>query len=83
MVTGGVLCGGAMVAGALSGSDPATPAWLAQPAAWTVPAAFAVMILVSRATKHRVPRTLTRVMTRLHTTGTGAGDRTLDGVGRP
>ena len=27
------------------------PSWLAQPAAWTVPAAFAVMVLVSRATK--------------------------------
>jgi hypothetical protein len=70
MVTGGVLCGGALVAGALSGpaaSGAAMPPWLAQPAAWTVPAAFAVMVLVSRATKDRVPRTLTKVMTRLHT----------------
>jgi cation/acetate symporter len=66
MVTGGVLCGGAMVAGSvLSGTG--TPAWLAQPAAWTVPAAFAVMVLVSRATKGRVPPTMTRLMTRLHT----------------
>ena len=33
----------------------------------TVPAAFAVMILTSRATSARVPRTITKVMTRLHT----------------
>jgi Na+(H+)/acetate symporter ActP len=65
MVTGGILCGGAMVAGSVMGAG--TPFWLAQPAAWTVPAAFAVMVLASRATKQRVPRTLARVMTRLHT----------------
>ena len=66
MVTGAVLCGGAMVAGDVL-SARGTPSWLAQPAAWTVPAAFAVMILVSRATRDRVPRTMTRLMTRLHT----------------
>lgn len=65
MVTGGLLCGGAMVAGTALGAG--TPVWLAQPAAWTVPAAFAVMVLASRATKSRVPRTTTKVMTRLHT----------------
>ncbi len=66
MATGGVLCGGAMVAGSMLGAAH-TPSWLAQPAAWTVPAAFAVMVLVSRATQARVPRTMTRLMTRLHT----------------
>jgi cation/acetate symporter len=66
MATGGLLCGGAMVAGGALGAA-GTPFWLAQPAAWTVPAAFAVMILTSRATKKRVPRTITKVMTRLHT----------------
>ena len=67
MVTGGLLCGGAMVAGTILGMA-GTPPWLAQPAAWTVPAAFAVMVLTSRATSSRVPGTvLTRVMTRLHT----------------
>ena len=66
MVTGGLLCGGAMVAGSVLGGS-GTPSWLAQPAAWTVPAAFAVVILVSRATKHRVPRTVNRLMARLHT----------------
>jgi Na+(H+)/acetate symporter ActP len=66
MVTGGVLCGGAMIAGAVSGSG-LTPPWLAQPAAWSVPAAFAVMVIVSRATSHRIPGTMPRIMTRLHT----------------
>lgn len=66
MVTGGVLCGGAMVWGTILGAT-GTPFWLAQPAAWTVPAAFAVTVLVSRGTKHRIPRTMARVMTRLHT----------------
>jgi cation/acetate symporter len=66
MVTGGVLCGGAMVAGTVLGAA-GTPFWLAQPAAWTVPAAFAVMVLTSRATSARVPRTTIKVMTRLHT----------------
>jgi cation/acetate symporter len=66
MVTGGILCGGAMIAGALAGASNLSP-WLAQPAAWTVPAAFAVMVLVSRATAQRIPATMARVMTRLHT----------------
>ncbi|MEP6665482.1 MAG: cation acetate symporter [Nocardioidaceae bacterium] len=39
---------------------------LAQPAAWSVPAAFATMIVVSRATHHRVPAGLSRIMVRLH-----------------
>ncbi|PTT69685.1 sodium/solute symporter, partial [Arthrobacter sp. HMWF013] len=66
MVTGGVLCGGAMVSGSVLGAA-GTPFWLAQPAAWSVPAAFAVMVFVSRATRKRIPRTMARVMTRLHT----------------
>jgi cation/acetate symporter len=66
MVTGGLLCGGAMIIGAMAGAA-SIPAWLAQPAAWTVPTAFAVMVLVSRATAGRVPKTMARVMTRLHT----------------
>ncbi|WP_120519680.1 cation acetate symporter [Arthrobacter celericrescens] len=65
MLTGAVLCGGAMVAGTLLGGATA-PGWLAQPAAWTVPAAFAVMVLVSLATKERIPGSVARVMTRLH-----------------
>ncbi|MEV8041084.1 cation acetate symporter [Arthrobacter sp. NPDC080082] len=66
MLTGALACGGSMLAGAVLGAA-GTPSWLAQPAAWTVPAAFAVMVLVSRATRGRVPSSITRLMTRLHT----------------
>ena len=40
---------------------------LSQPAAWSVPLAFAVMVLVSRATAGRVPAHTRRFMVRLHT----------------
>ncbi|WP_405147010.1 cation acetate symporter [Sphaerisporangium sp. NBC_01403] len=43
-----------------------TGALLAQPAAWTVPISFAVMILVSLLTPRRVPRGVARTMVRLH-----------------
>ncbi len=65
MLIGALLCGGAMVAGTLMGPGNA-PAWLAQPAAWSVPAAFAVTVTVSIMTKHRVPASVNRVMSRLH-----------------
>lgn len=39
---------------------------LAQPAAWTVPLAFAVMVVVSRATASRVPPNIGRTMLLLH-----------------
>ncbi|MDF5752299.1 cation acetate symporter [Spongiactinospora sp. TRM90649] len=41
-------------------------AMLAQPAAWTVPVAFVVMIVVSLATPSRVPPDVARTMVRLH-----------------
>ena len=41
-------------------------ALLAQPAAWTLPITFAVMVLVSLATPARVPRGTARTMVRLH-----------------
>jgi Na+(H+)/acetate symporter ActP len=41
-------------------------ALVAQPAAWTVPLAFAVMIGVSLATRNRVPADVGRTMLRLH-----------------
>lgn len=68
MVTGGVLCGAA----ALLGSVFQLPAGLAadllaQPAAWTVPTAFAVTIAVSRLTRHRRPSSVSRTLARLHT----------------
>jgi Na+(H+)/acetate symporter ActP len=41
-------------------------ALVAQPAAWTVPLAFAVMIGVSLTTRDRVPPDVGRIMLRLH-----------------
>ena len=40
---------------------------LSHPAAWTAPAGFAAMILVSLATQHRLPPNVSRTMVRLHT----------------
>jgi cation/acetate symporter len=37
-----------------------------EPAAWTVPLAFAVMVSVSLATQHRIPADLRQIMFRLH-----------------
>lgn len=42
-------------------------ALLAQPAAWTVPIAFAVMVVVSLLTPARIPAGVARTMVRLHT----------------
>lgn len=68
----GVLAGGAMsltavlvtVFGGALGGWPGV--LLAQPAAWTVPLAFAVMIAVSRATASRIPPNIGRTMLLLH-----------------
>ncbi|WP_026550552.1 cation acetate symporter [Arthrobacter sp. Br18] len=66
MLTGAALCGGSILAAALLGGEAADFPWLQQPALWTVPAAFLVTILVSRATGHRRPRNTARVLARLH-----------------
>ncbi len=68
MLVGGLLSGGAVVVTLLD----ATPAGLAgavvsQPAALSVPAAFATMALVSLATRSRLPANVARTMVRLHT----------------
>ncbi|WP_305787307.1 sodium/solute symporter [Symbioplanes lichenis] len=69
----GVLTGGgaAIMAVLLTVLGPPLPEWLAevvgQPAAWTVPLAFAVMISVSLLTKRRVPHDIGATMRRLHT----------------
>lgn len=68
MVSGAVLCGGSLLAATVAG--PALGGWaepLGQPAAWTVPAAFLVTVVVSRITATRRPATVARVMARLHT----------------
>lgn len=66
MLSGAVLCGGAILAAAGMGQDRA-PEWLEQPALWTVPAAFAITIAVSRLTAGRKPINVSRVLARLHT----------------
>ena len=44
-----------------------TGALLGQPAAWTIPIAFATAVVVSLATPGRIPRHTARTMVRLHT----------------
>jgi len=69
--TGLVVGGGLSAAGVLATltgiADGGWPAsLLAQPAAWTVPVSFAVMVGVSLATRDRVPADVGRTMLRLH-----------------
>ncbi len=68
LLTGGGLATAAVVTtvtmGPLAGWAGAL---LAQPAAWTMPLAVAVMVGVSLLTKRRVPPGVTRIMVRLHT----------------
>lgn len=68
LCTGGVLAGSAVIV-TIAAGPPAglAGALLAQPAAWTVPIAFAVMIIVSLCTQRRVPKHVARMMVRLHT----------------
>ena len=66
---GGLGAGGAAVL-TLLGATPDTgwaAALLSQPAAWSMPLAFAVMVLVSLATPARVPGHAQRFLVRLHT----------------
>ncbi|HEX5200892.1 MAG TPA: cation acetate symporter [Actinoplanes sp.] len=68
MAVGGTLSLFAALA-TLAGRDPAgwPGAVLGQPAVWTVPISFAVMIVVSLASAGRVPDGAGRIMLRLHT----------------
>ena len=67
MVVGGVSAGAAVLATILGGPYHGWPgALLAQPAAITVPAAFAVMIGVSLLTPSHIPLNIHRIMVRLH-----------------
>ncbi|GIH80112.1 cation acetate symporter [Planobispora longispora] len=69
----GLLTGGGLACVAVLttiGGGPHTGlagALLAQPAAWTVPIAFAVMVVVSLLTPGRIPPGVARTMVRLHT----------------
>ncbi len=68
LLVGGFLTGAAVLDNLLTDR---TGGWfaalLAQPAAWTVPLAFATMMVVSRLTQHRLPAHTRRFMVRLHT----------------
>jgi Na+(H+)/acetate symporter ActP len=67
MVVGGLSAGAAVLATIIGGPyDGWTGALLAQPAAITVPAAFAVMIVVSLLTPDHIPPNIHRIMVRLH-----------------
>lgn len=68
LFAGGGLACGAVLATIIGGPyDGLINALLAQPAAWTVPIAFTVMVAVSFLTPHRVPPGVGRTMVRLHT----------------
>src|SRR5439155_7473420 len=68
VVVGGGAAVGAVLVTVLGGAHPS--GWggtlLAQPAAWTVPLAFAVMAVVSLVTRRRVPPDVGTTMLRLH-----------------
>jgi Na+(H+)/acetate symporter ActP len=67
LLAGGGLAGGAVLTTMITGSRSGLAgALLAQPAAWSVPAAFAVMILVSLRTRGSLPASAGRMMVRLH-----------------
>jgi cation/acetate symporter len=67
LLVGGLLSGGAVVLTVLGLADSGwAGALLSQPGAWTVPAAFTVMVVVSLATPRRVAPNVARTMVRLH-----------------
>ncbi|WP_148573752.1 cation acetate symporter [Nocardioides caldifontis] len=68
MLVGGLLAGAAIVDSLLDVEHHGwTATLLAQPAAWTVPAAFVTMVVVSVLTPRRVPAHVATTMVRLHT----------------
>lgn len=68
MTVGGVLSGAAVLDTLLKHAHEGwAGALLAHPAAWTVPAAFLTMVVVSLMTPRRLPPNLSRTMVRLHT----------------
>lgn len=67
MATGGIACGAAILLGsAIAAPLPVLHAVLQQPAACTVPLAFAVTVSVSRLDRRSAPRGAERFLTRLH-----------------
>ncbi len=67
LVVGGALSASAVLATLVGVADRGWPqALLAQPAAWSVPTAFAVMVGVSLATRSQIPAGVGRTMLQLH-----------------
>jgi Na+(H+)/acetate symporter ActP len=67
MTTGALLAGAAIFGGTwVSAMAPGIRPFLEQPAAWTVPLAVLVTVLVSRADRRGVPRGTDAFLTRLH-----------------
>jgi Na+(H+)/acetate symporter ActP len=67
LAVGGALASTAVLVTIAGGSSSGLAgALLAQPAAWTVPTAFAVMVLVSLATRSSLPPDAGRTLVRLH-----------------
>jgi cation/acetate symporter len=80
LLTGGTLATVAVLTTIIGGSSGGlTGALLAQPAAWTVPAAFVVMVAVSLLTRSSVPVPAGRVLARLHAPETLGLDRPAPG----
>jgi len=65
MATGALTCGGSILVAPWIDAGMLAP-FLAQPAAWTVPLAIAVVVAVSRADRARIPRGADRFLARLH-----------------
>jgi Na+(H+)/acetate symporter ActP len=67
MATGAVLSGAAILGGAvIAAAAPAIRPLVEQPAAWTVPIAVLVTVLVSRSDRRRTPRGTDAFLARLH-----------------
>ncbi|MBO3747833.1 cation acetate symporter [Streptosporangiaceae bacterium NEAU-GS5] len=75
VVGGGLACAAVLVTIISGPHDGWAGALLAQPAAWTVPVSFAVMVVMSLLTPGRIPRDVARTMVRLHTPETLDVDR--------
>ena len=68
LLSGGFLAAGAVLITMLAGPIDGWPgALLGQPAAWTIPIAFSVAVIVSLATPGYIPLHTSRTMVRLHT----------------
>ena len=67
LLGGGLGAGVATVLTIVLRPDGWTGAVLGQPAAWSVPLGFGLMVAVSPATRSQVPANVSRTMVRLHT----------------